>query len=57
MKIPVWLGIVAVVALVVVWLRRAPATKEGFEAQCKAKTSCPGGYRSDGPCLMEFPSF
>jgi hypothetical protein len=32
-------------------------SKETFEGQCKAKTSCPGGYRSDGPCLMEFPSF
>ena len=29
-------------------------SKEGFEGQCKAKTSCPGGTRTDGPCLMEF---
>lgn len=28
------------------------ATKEGFVSK-----SCPGGYRSDGPCLMDFPSF
>jgi hypothetical protein len=32
-------------------------SKETFEGQCKAMTTCPGGYRSDGPCLMEFPSF
>ena len=29
-------------------------SKEGFTGQCKAKTSCPGGTRTDGPCLMEF---
>jgi hypothetical protein len=32
-------------------------SKEGFEGQCKSMKQCPGGYRSDGPCLMEFPSF
>jgi hypothetical protein len=29
-------------------------SKETFQGQCKAKTSCPGGTRTDGPCLMEF---
>ena len=29
-------------------------SKEGFEGQCKAMTNCPGGTRTDGPCLMEF---
>lgn len=32
-------------------------SKEGFTAQCKNMTTCPDGTRSDGPCLMEFPSF
>lgn len=29
-------------------------SKETFTSQCKAKTSCPGGTRTDGPCLMDF---
>ena len=29
-------------------------SKEGFTAQCKSMKPCPGGTRTDGPCLMEF---
>ena len=32
-------------------------SKEGFTSQCRSMKACPGGTRSDGPCLMEFPSF
>lgn len=28
--------------------------KEGFEMPPPARKSCPGGTRSDGPCLMQF---
>ena len=28
-------------------------SKETFVAECKAKTTCPDGTRTDGPCLME----
>jgi len=30
------------------------AVKEGFEMPSAKRTSCPGGTRSDGPCLMQF---
>jgi len=29
-------------------------SKETFEVQCKAMKACPGGTRTDGPCLMDF---
>jgi hypothetical protein len=29
-------------------------SKETFTQPCKAMTSCPGGTRTDGPCLMQF---
>lgn len=29
-------------------------SKETFTGQCKAMTTCPGGTRTDGPCLMDF---
>lgn len=29
-------------------------SKETFQGQCKAMKPCPGGTRTDGPCLMEF---
>ena len=29
-------------------------SKETFTPQCKAMKDCPGGTRTDGPCLMEF---
>jgi hypothetical protein len=29
-------------------------SKETFTNPCAAKTSCPGGTRTDGPCLMAF---
>lgn len=29
-------------------------SKETFQGQCKAMTDCPGGTRTDGPCLMDF---
>ena len=29
-------------------------SKETFQGQCKSMKPCPGGTRTDGPCLMEF---
>ena len=29
-------------------------SKETFTGQCKSMKPCPGGTRTDGPCLMEF---
>jgi hypothetical protein len=29
-------------------------SKETFTGQCKAMKPCPGGTRTDGPCLMDF---
>ncbi len=29
-------------------------SKETFTGQCKDMKPCPGGTRTDGPCLMEF---
>jgi hypothetical protein len=29
-------------------------SKETFTGQCKSMTTCPGGTRTDGPCLMDF---
>lgn len=29
-------------------------SKETFTGQCKAMKTCPGGTRTDGPCLMDF---
>lgn len=29
-------------------------SKETFEGQCKSMKPCPGGTRTDGPCLMDF---
>jgi hypothetical protein len=28
-------------------------SKETFVAECKSMKACPGGTRTDGPCLME----